>query len=144
MDSLTLENIRKAHSLLKGVVVETPTLYSPYFSRLFNASIYLKLENFQETGSFKERGAYVKLKSLSEDMLQQGVIAMSAGNHGQAVAFHAHNLGVPATIVMPVFTSPTKIWNTEKWGARVVLAGQTLDEAHKVAEKIALEENLTF
>ena len=140
----TLEDIKKAHDLLKGVVLETPTLYSPALSRMLNAKIFLKMENLQETGSFKERGAYVKLKSLSQQALHQGVITMSAGNHAQAVAFHAHNLKIPATIVMPVFTPPLKVGNTAKWGARVILAGETVDESHFVANEMAIKENLTF
>lgn len=141
---LTLDHIRKAHALLKGAVIETPTLYSPSLSRAYDAQIFLKMENFQETGSFKERGAYVKLKSLSQEELQRGVIAMSAGNHAQAVALHAYNLDVPATIVMPLFTPPTKVGNTEKWGARVILTGQTLEESRQTAEEIAMQEKLTF
>jgi threonine dehydratase len=144
MISPTFPLIQEAQSLLKGVIIETPTLYSPYLSRTFEARIFLKLENFQETGSFKERGAYVKLKSLSEETLQRGVITMSAGNHAQAVAFHAHNLGVPATIVMPLFTPPTKVGHTEKWGPRIILGGKTLEETHQIAKDIALKENLTF
>lgn len=144
MIPLTLEDIQKAHSLLKGVVLETPTLYSPALSRMLNAKIFLKMENLQETGSFKERGAYVKLKSLSQQALHQGVITMSAGNHAQALAIHAHNLKIPATIVMPVFTPPIKVGNTEKWGARVIVAGETVDESHFVANEIAIKENLTF
>jgi threonine dehydratase len=140
----TFEDIQKAHTLLNGVVMETPTLYSPSLSRVTGATVFLKLENFQETGSFKERGAYVKLKSLPQDVLKRGVIAMSAGNHGQAVALHARKLHVPATIVMPLFTPPTKVGNTEKLGARVVLAGQSVDESYQVAKKIANKENLTF
>lgn len=140
----TFSDIQKAHGLLKGVVVETPTLYSPSLSKVLNAKIFLKLENLQETGSFKERGAYIKLKSLSQDALQRGVIAMSAGNHAQALAFHAHNMQIPATIVMPLFTPPVKVGNTEKWGARVILAGETVDESHFVADEIAEKENLTF
>ncbi|MFW1568042.1 pyridoxal-phosphate dependent enzyme, partial [Vibrio parahaemolyticus] len=83
MISPTIRLIQKAQSLLKEVVIKTPILYSPYLSRAFEAQIFLKLENFQETGSFKERGAFVKLKSLSEDTLKRGVITMSAGNHAQ-------------------------------------------------------------
>ncbi|MBI2707107.1 MAG: threonine ammonia-lyase [Proteobacteria bacterium] len=144
MTSLSLEDVQKAKTVLKGHVLETPTIYSPYLSRAYGADIFLKMENFQETGSFKERGAYVKLKSLSPETLQRGVIAVSAGNHAQAVAFHAHNLQSPATIVMPLFTPPTKVRNTEKWGATIILAGQTLDEAQKLAQEIALKENFTF
>ncbi len=140
----TFDDIRKARALLRGVVIETPTLYSPSLSGATGAEVFLKLENFQETGSFKERGAYVKLKSLPQDVLQRGVIAMSAGNHAQAVALDAYNLRIPATIVMPLFTPPTKVGNTEKWGARVVLAGQSLDESYLVAKEMADTENLTL
>jgi len=140
----TLEDIQRAHTLLKGVVIETPTLYSPSLSRLTHAHVFLKLETLQETGSFKERGAYIKLKSLSQTSLQHGVIAMSAGNHAQAVALHAHHLQIPATIVMPISTPPTKVGNTEKWGAHVILAGQTLEESAKIARDMAETENLTF
>ncbi len=144
MNPPTFEDIRKAHALLKGVVIETPTLYSPSLSKVTDAQVFLKLENCQETGSFKERGAYVKLRSLSQETLQRGVIAMSAGNHGQAVALHAHTLQIPSTVVMPLFTPPTKVGNTERWGARVVLAGESLDESYQVAKEIADTENLTF
>lgn len=144
MISPTFEDIQKAHTLLKGVVVETPTVYSPSLSRMLDAKIFLKMENLQATGSFKERGAYIKLKSLSQEALQRGVIAMSSGNHGQALAFHAHNMQIPATIVMPLFTPPVKVGNTEKWGARVVLAGKTVDESRFVADEIAAKEKLTF
>jgi threonine dehydratase len=144
MALLTLTDIRQAQALLKGVVIEPPTLYSPYISKAYDSTVFLKMENFQETGSFKERGAYVKLKSLPQDVLKRGVIALSAGNHAQAVAFHAHNLHIPAVIVMPLFTPPTKVGHTERWGAQVILAGNTLEEAHTVAQDIALSENLTF
>lgn len=140
----TFTDIEKARALLKGVVVETPTLYSPSLSRMLKKKIFLKMENLQETGSFKERGVYNKLKNLTKDDLNRGVIAMSAGNHAQALAFHAQLFQIPATIVMPLFTPPIKVGNTEKWGARVVLAGETVDEAHGVAEELASKENLTF
>jgi len=144
MSLLTLHDIKHAQALLEGIINKTPTQFSPYLSRLFNAQIYLKLENFQETGSFKERGAFVKLSSIPKKILEKGVVTVSAGNHAQAVAFHAHNLNIPATIVMPRFTPPTKVGNTEKWGARIVLAGDTLAEAHKIAEEITINEKLTF
>lgn len=140
----TFADIEKAHALLKGVVVETPTLYSPSLSRTLKRKIFLKMENLQETGSFKERGVYNKLKNLSAEDLKRGVVAMSAGNHGQALAFHAHILQIPATIVMPLFTPPNKVGNTEKWGARVILAGKTVDESYSVAAELATQENLSF
>lgn len=144
MNLPTFADIEKAETLLKGIAVETPTLYSPALSRMVGSKIFLKMENFQETGSFKERGAYVKLNSLSPEALRHGVIAMSAGNHGQAVAFHAHNLRIPATIVMPVFTPPIKVGKTKKWGAKVILAGDTVDDSYLVAAEIATKENLAF
>lgn len=140
----TFADIQRAKTLIKGVVLKTPTLYSPSLSGLFNTKVFLKLENLQETGSFKERGAYVKLKELSYQEMRQGVIAASRGNHAQAVALHAHNLRIPATIVMPLNTPPMKVGRTERWGARVVLAGKTLEEAGAVAEAIAKKENLTL
>lgn len=144
MISPTFDDIQKAYTLLKGVVIETPMLFSPSLSEFTAAQVYLKLENFQKTGSFKERGAYTKLKSLSNETLKRGVIAVSAGNHAQAVALHAQNLHIPATIVMPIFTPPTKVGNTENLRARVVLAGKTLDEAYNIAQEIASQEHLTF
>ncbi|EKE09159.1 MAG: hypothetical protein ACD_16C00209G0006 [uncultured bacterium] len=139
----TFADIQLARTLLKGVVLKTPTLYSLSLSRLFNTKIFLKLENFQETGSFKERGAYIKLKSLSYQEMRQGVIAVSKGNHAQAVALHAQNLRIPTIIVMPLNTPPMKVGHTERWGARVILAGKTFEEANAVAEEIAKKENLT-
>src|SRR3990167_2645922 len=124
----TFADIQLARTLLKGVVLKTPTLYSLSLSRLFNTKIFLKLENFQETGSFKERGAYIKLKSLSYQEMRQGVIAVSKGNHAQAVALHAQNLRIPTIIVMPLNTPPMKVGHTERWGARVILAGKTFED----------------
>lgn len=141
---VSLEDIQQASNLLQGAVVDTPCIYSPRLSHYTGADIYLKLEIFQNTGSFKERGAYVKMKSLSQEKLEHGVIAMSAGNHAQAVAFHAYKLGIPATIVMPLHTPNTKVSNTEKWGAEVILVGKTLDEARDVARQLAEERNLSF
>lgn len=140
----TFTDIQRAQVLLEGVILKTPTFYSPIISRLFNTKVFLKLESFQETGSFKERGAYVKLKGLSSQESRQGVIAASKGNHAQAVAFHAQALHIPATIVMPVNTPPTKVGHTEEWGARIVLAGRTFEEASSVAQEIAQKEKLTL
>lgn len=140
----TFADIQRAQTLFQGVILKTPTLYSPIISRLFNTKIFLKLESFQETGSFKERGAYIKLKGLSSQEKRQGVIAASKGNHAQAVTFHAQALHIPATIVMPVNTPPTKVGHTEEWGARIVLAGKTFEEANSVAQEIARKEKLTL
>ncbi|MBX9786469.1 MAG: threonine ammonia-lyase [Alphaproteobacteria bacterium] len=140
----TFTDIQRAQALLRGIILKTPTIYSPTLSRLFNTKIFLKLENFQETGSFKERGAYIKLAGLSSHERRQGVIAASKGNHAQAVAFHAQALHIPATIVMPINTPPTKIGHTEEWGARIVLAGRTFEEANSVAQEIARKEKLVL
>ncbi|MBX9620859.1 MAG: threonine ammonia-lyase [Alphaproteobacteria bacterium] len=140
----TFADIQRAQALLQGVILKTPTIYSPIISRLFNTKVFLKLESFQETGSFKERGAYIKLKGLSNHDRRQGVIAASKGNHAQAVAFHAQALHIPATIVMPVNTPPTKVGHTEEWGARIILAGKTFEEANSVAQEIARKEKLTL
>jgi threonine dehydratase len=144
MKEPTFKDIKDAQKVLEGVIIKTPTLYSPYLSRLFKAEIYLKLENFQETGSFKERGAYIKLHSLAKSALAKGVITVSAGNHAQAVALHAYKMKIPATIVMPVYTPPTKVANTERWGAKIILAGSTLEEAYKISEELAASEGLSF
>lgn len=142
--SVTLKNIQDAAQLLHGVVVDTPCIYSPRLSNDTEADVYLKLEIFQATGAFKERGAYIKLKSLSSEQLKRGVIAVSAGNHAQAVAYHAAKMGSPATIVMPIHTPNTKVSNTEKWGAKVILEGQTLEDASATAHRLEKEQHLTF
>lgn len=142
--NVTFQDIEKASELLKGITVETPCVESHYLSHASQAHVYLKLEIFQETGAFKERGAYVKLKSLDDSQIKKGVIAVSAGNHAQAVAKHASNLGIPAVIVMPLNTPVTKVANTEKWGVEVVLYGANLDDAMVEADRIAIERSLTF
>jgi threonine dehydratase len=113
-------------------------------SEVIGCELYLKLENLQRTGSFKDRGSYVKLSKLSADEAKRGVIAMSAGNHAQGVAYHAKRLGIPATIVMPEFAPFSKVERTRAFGARVVLTGDTLDASAQAARQIAEEENLTF
>src|SRR5260221_4711288 len=122
--SVTIEDIDRAAKLIAGHVVRTPTFFAPKLSALTGAGVFVKYENMQATGSFKDRGALVKLESLSAEERRRGVIAMSAGNHAQAVAFHAARLGIPATIVMPVTTPFVKIQNTRAYGARVVLHGE--------------------
>lgn len=142
--AVTFEDIQRAQRTLEGIVVRTPLVPSPGFSEKTGAEVYLKLETLQATGSFKDRGAYVKMKTLSPQELERGVIAMSAGNHAQAVAYHAKRLGTQATIVMPVNTPITKIMNTEKWGARVILEGTLLNESYEAAQKLAHENGYTF
>src|SRR6187399_875800 len=127
--SPTLADIRDAAGLIAGVVLRTPFLPAPRLSALTGASLFIKYENLQATSSFKERGALVKLLSLSPAERKRGVIAMSAGNHAQAVAYHAERLGIRATIVMPLRTPFVKIDATRSFGADVVLEGETLAES---------------
>ena len=140
----TLADIEDAARILAGSVVRTPFLAAPKLSALTPAAISVKYENMQVTNAFKERGALVKLTGLSGDEKRRGVIAMSAGNHAQAVAYHAARLGIPATIVMPVATPFVKVHATEAHGARVVLHGETLDEARAEAERLRVEADLVW
>ena len=124
--------------------METPCVESRTLSQITGAQVFLKFENLQFTASFKERGALNKLLSLSESERRRGVIAMSAGNHAQAVAYHSARLGIPATIVMPRGSPNTKIKNTQVHGATVVLEGENLFEAGKHARALASRDNLVF
>jgi threonine dehydratase len=142
--TVRVEDIRAAAKTLAGRVLRTPTLYAPRLSALTGAEIFVKYENMQATGSFKERGAYVKLASLSDAEKQRGVIAMSAGNHAQAVAYHAERLKIASTIVMPVTTPFVKVAATEAHGARVVLHGEAIAESASRAREIAERERLVF
>ncbi len=142
--ALTLADVRAAAERIRGAVIRTPTLENPAVSRAAGARVLLKLDNLQATGAFKERGAANRLALLTPREKAAGVIAMSAGNHAQAVARHAQLAGVAATIVMPRFTPATKVVRTEFWGARVVLNGETLAEAAAHAHELALREGLTF
>ena len=137
-------DIEAAGRTIAGHVLRTPLLAAPPLSALTGAEVYVKYENLQVTNSFKERGACVKLAALSADERRRGVIAMSAGNHAQAVAYHARRLGIPATIVMPVTTPFVKVKATEALGANVILDGETLAEAQARAEVIAAERNLVW
>jgi threonine dehydratase len=119
-------------------------LPAPPLSALTGADVYVKYENLQVTNSFKERGACVKLAALNEDERRRGVIAISAGNHAQAVAYHARRLAIPASIVMPVTTPFVKVKSTEMLGAEVVLSGETLLEAQYRADALAAERNLVW
>jgi threonine dehydratase len=132
----TLDDIRRAARQIEGVVLRTPFLPAPRLSKFTGAEIFVKYENLQATSSFKERGALVKLQSLGEDERKRGVIAMSAGNHAQAVAYHAQRLRIPATIVMPKPTPFVKIAATRSFGAEVVLEGETLADAQMTVEAI--------
>jgi len=141
---VTFDDIRQAQVLLKGNAVRTPLLAAPKLSELTGADIWVKFENLQVTSSFKDRGAYVKLASLGEDERRRGVIAMSAGNHAQAVAYHARRLAIPATIVMPETTPFTKVERTRAHGADVVLSGETLADSQVTAEAIVAERDLVL
>jgi len=141
---VTLADIETARQTISGQVLRTPLLPAPPLSALTGAEVFVKYENLQVTNSFKERGACVKLAALSTDERGRGVIAMSAGNHAQAVAYHARRLAMPATIVMPVTTPFVKIKATEMLGATVILDGETVAEAQTRAEAIASAQNLVW
>ena len=141
--TVTAQDIREAAGLLDGQIVRTPTLHSRTLSDIAGCGIWLKFENLQYTASFKDRGAYVKLASLDDAARKAGVIAASAGNHAQGVAYHARRLGIPATIVMPSQTPFNKVRQTEHFGARIVLHGADLAESYDHALDIAPREGLT-
>jgi threonine dehydratase len=142
--SITLATIEAARRAIAGQVLRTPMLPAPRLSDLTGADVYVKYENLQVTNSFKERGALAKLASLSADERRRGVIAMSAGNHAQAVAYHAARLSVPATIVMPEQTPFVKVAATKAHGAEVVLDGDTIAAAQARAEALARERGLVW
>ena len=144
MSGVTLEDVRAAAARIAGSVERTPLLESRTLSRLTGARVFLKFENLQFTASFKERGALNKLLTLSEAERARGVIAMSAGNHAQGVAYHAARLGVRAVIVMPRGTPNTKVKNTAVHGAEVVLEGDTLAEAARCVAERAARDELVF
>lgn len=139
--SLTYSAIVEARATIAGQVMRTPMLPAPPLSAITGAEVFVKYENMQVTNSFKERGALVKLSSLTAEERRRGVIAMSAGNHAQAVALHASRLGIPATIVMPETTPFVKVAATRSHGATVVLDGETLSESQARAEVIQAAEN---
>jgi threonine dehydratase len=142
--SVTLSDIEAARRTIAGRVLRTPMLPAPKLSALTGAEVTVKYENLQVTNSFKERGALNKLASLGAAERARGVIAMSAGNHAQAVAYHAARLRIPATIVMPVTTPFVKIEATQAHGAEVVLDGESVADAQTRAEVIARERGLTW
>jgi threonine dehydratase len=142
--SITLQDVRDAQDRIADQLYATPCLHSRTLSALTGAQLYIKFENLQFTASFKERGALNRLLQLSADERERGVCTMSAGNHGQAVAYHAHRLGIPATIVMPRHTPFVKVEHTRSHGAEVVLHGDTLIEAFESARQIMLARGLTF
>lgn len=142
--SVTIDDIRAAARAIEGAVVRTPCVRSRTLSEIVGAEIFLKLENLQYTASFKDRGALVKLQSLDAPERAKGVIAVSAGNHAQGVAYHAQRLGIPATIVMPKGTPFIKVIHTRNFGADVILHGDDLSGASDHAEEIRKARGLTF
>ena len=138
---ITLTDIEAAQTIIKGRILRTPMLPAPRLSELTGADIFVKYENLQVTNSFKERGALNKLASLDSDDRKRGVIAMSAGNHAQAVAYHAKRLGIDATIVMPVTTPAVKIVATKAYGADVILHGESVGEAQERVDKLVVERS---
>ncbi|WP_404296303.1 threonine ammonia-lyase [Halomonas sp.] len=142
--SVTLDDIRAAAARISGSVERTPFLCSHTLSRITGCELYIKFENHQFTAAFKERGALNHLLSLSEKERARGVVAMSAGNHAQAVAYHAARLGIRATIVMPRHTPNLKVRNTRELGAEVHLEGEGVAEAGEVAWRLAAEHQLVF
>eukprot|EP01136_Pigoraptor_vietnamica_P028580 Opistho-1_new@7563 len=141
---LELHDIQAAAGRLAGHVLDTPFVESRTISQLTGCQVFLKFENLQYTASFKERGACNKLAQLSADERARGVIAMSAGNHAQGVAYHAQRLGLRAVIVMPRFTPGVKVERTRGFGAEVVLHGDTLDESRSHARELAQQQGLVF
>jgi threonine dehydratase len=141
---VTLADIEAARRVIAGQILRTPMLPAPKLSALTGAEVFVKYENLQVTNSFKERGAVTKLASLDAAERARGVIAMSAGNHAQAVAYHAARLGIPATIVMPEATPYVKVAATKAYGAEVVLEGEGISEAQARAAVLAQERNLTW
>jgi threonine dehydratase len=140
----TIDDIREAARRIEGAVLHSPILKSRTLSEIVGAEVYLKFENLQFTAAYKERGALNKLLQLSEDERRRGVIAASAGNHAQAVAYHGKRLGIPVTIVMPLPTPTVKVMQTEEHGARVLLHGERFDDAYAKAREMEAEEGLVF
>jgi threonine dehydratase len=144
MQPPTIDDIRAAAERIKGAVIRTPMLVSRTLSEMIGAEVWLKFENLQFTAAYKERGALNKLLQLSEEERARGVIAASAGNHAQAVAYHAKRLGIPAVIVMPEPTPVVKVTQTAGHGAEVVLHGDMFDDAFAHAKELALEKGYVF
>jgi len=141
---LTIDDVRAAAERIAGAVVRTPTLHSQTLSAIAGTEIWLKFENLQFTAAYKERGALNALLQLSDEQRARGVIAASAGNHSQGLSYHGTRLGVPVTIVMPRTTPSVKIMQTESVGGKVVLEGETFDDAYAHACKLEQELGLTF
>lgn len=141
---VSIEDVRAAAMRIRGSVVRTPTLHSKTLSTLTGAQVYLKFENLQFTAAYKERGALNTLLQLDDAARAKGVIAASAGNHAQGLAYHGNRLGIPVTIVMPKLTPTVKVMQTEGHGAQVILHGETYDAANAHARQLEAERGLTF
>ncbi len=139
-----IEDIKEAMAFLKGKIEKTPLLYSKTFSDMYGAPIFLKLENFQKTGSFKSRGALFKISQLSDKEKKAGVVACSAGNHAQGVAYAAKASGIGAKIVMPTYTISAKINAVRNYGAEILLNGESYAESYMEAKRISMSEGRTF
>ncbi|MBS1852631.1 MAG: threonine ammonia-lyase [Acidobacteria bacterium] len=144
MSTLTLQDVQAARDRIRESIYYSPCAHSNSVSRISGQQVFLKLENLQKTGAFKERGALNKLLTLSKAEQAQGVIAASAGNHAQGVAYHARHHGISAKIVMPTMTPLVKVNATASYGADVVLSGSGYDEAYEEARRLAKEENRVF
>ena len=140
----TIDDIRAAAQRIDGAIINTPMMVSKTLSDLTGAEVWLKFENLQFTSAYKERGALNKLLQLTDEERSRGVIAASAGNHAQAVAYHGKRLGIPVTIVMPANTPTVKVTQTESHGAEVVLHGDMFDDAHAKARELSLEKGYVF
>src|SRR5438552_10453845 len=141
--TLTADDIHAAAVRLHGHILDTPCLPSRTLSAIAGCEVFLKFENLQFTASFKERGALNKIAQLSDEERARGVLAVSAGNHAQGVAYHAQRLAIPATIVMPRFAPAVKVENTRRFGATVVIEGDTFDDARSYGLQLAKERGLT-
>lgn len=141
---ITLKNIKEAKANLEGIILQTPLAFAPILSKNLNAQVYLKEDNLQLTGSFKIRGAFNKLASMNENRRQNGVVAASAGNHAQGLAFAAQHFSCEATIFMPEATPLTKVSGVKSYGAKVILFGANFDEAYGAATKYAQENDKEF
>lgn len=141
---LQFSEIKAAMERLEGISSKTELIYSSFFSNEYNNEVYIKPENLQITGAYKIRGAYNKISKLSDNQKKRGLIASSAGNHAQGVAYSAQRLGIEATIVMPKTTPLIKVEATKKYGAKVVLAGDNYDAAYNEAQRLQKKMNYTF
>ncbi len=141
---MTLDQFKAARNVLKGVLHRTDLMYSPFFSKTTGNQVYIKPENMQVTGAYKIRGAYYKCSTLTKEEKAKGLVTASAGNHAQGVAYAAQAAGVQATIVMPTTTPLVKVNNTKDYGARVILQGETFDDAAALAAELSEKEGLTY